>query len=452
MAGGLLGVAGTRPSAELLAGLLDRNIVSRSALLPFGVNPQGGMEFPVMPQALVDLGSSLMLPGDALKGHYPSRRDAAKMAADIVGGGGFLSGMTRPVSGALGMNMWHGGPHKWAPEPDFPHGRPRMDKMGTGEGAQAYGHGFYSAESRGVADDYFTKLSQKKFDHLTDAEQELVPSWVVRKIKQGDPESGVNEAILEFTSRKQQDMAELARPNPVQPHLIEGRIKQHGARIAALEKLETGKNFNVTETGALYKLDLPDADVAKYLDWDAPLSQQPEILAKFKLDEQGRMILPNGERVLPEKLRGESLYRAIGEGTLEGPVGASEALRKAGIPGLKYYDQMSRGQRNNQFQVSGGKQPMAFDSRAAAAAHVKANGGKVTDTGQGTRNYVTWDQDVLDRAKILERNNEILANQLKDKGLLMGGNPVAAPLLMPSNTDPLSDPQRAAEFIRSGGA
>ena len=69
-----------------------------------------------------------------------------------------------------------------------------------------------------------------------------------------------------------------------------------------------------------------------------------------------------------------------------------------------------------------------------------------------TRNYVTWDQDVLDRAKILERNNEILANQLKDKGLLMGGNPVAAPLLMPSNIDPLSDPQRAAEFIRSGGA
>jgi hypothetical protein len=47
---------------------------------------------------------------------------------------------------------------------------------------------------------------------------------------------------------------------------------------------------------------------------------------------------------------------------------------------------------------------------------------------------------------------DVLRSFIKDKGLLMGGNPVAAPLLMPSNADPLSDPQRAAEFIKSGGA
>jgi hypothetical protein len=58
---------------------------------------------------------------------------------------------------------------------------------------------------------------------------------------------------------------------------------------------------------------------------------------------------------------------------------ASEALRKAGIPGLKYYDQMSR-------------------------------------TGQkGTRNYVTWDQDVLDRTKILEKDGASLAQALANK-------------------------------------
>ncbi|MBK8117396.1 MAG: hypothetical protein IPK44_24220 [Candidatus Accumulibacter sp.] len=43
---------------------------------------------------------------------------------------------------------WHGTPHVWAPEPGFPHGRPRLDKMGSGEGAQAYGWGWYSADSR----------------------------------------------------------------------------------------------------------------------------------------------------------------------------------------------------------------------------------------------------------------------------------------------------------------
>ena len=40
---------------------------------------------------------------------------------------------------------WHGTPHVWPPEPGFPHGRPRLDKMGSGEGAQAYGWGWYSA-------------------------------------------------------------------------------------------------------------------------------------------------------------------------------------------------------------------------------------------------------------------------------------------------------------------
>ena len=29
---------------------------------------------------------------------------------------------------------WHGTPHVWGPEPGFPHGRPRLDKIGTGEG------------------------------------------------------------------------------------------------------------------------------------------------------------------------------------------------------------------------------------------------------------------------------------------------------------------------------
>ena len=54
---------------------------------------------------------------------------------------------------------------------------------------------------------------------------------------------------------------------------------------------------------------------------------------------------------------------------------ASEALRKAGIPGLKYFDQGSR---------VGGK---------------------------GTRNYVTWDQDVLDRTEVVGVN-EVPVNQI----------------------------------------
>ena len=282
----------------------------------------------------------------------------------------------------LGMNMlgagvtvFHGGPSRWLAEKGFPKGRPRLDRVGTGEGAQAYGHGFYSAESKGVAESYYEALSKKKFDALSKEEQALVPDWVSNRILQGDPESGVNSAIIEFTNRMQDDLAQLKDPNVRQPWLIEERIAGHKKRIKALEKLETSKDFGATETGSLKKLDIPDEDIAKFLDWDAPLSEQPEsVRAALKGVEylHGAKHSFEGESLLDEiqyirdavksDPRGEFLHGAL-ESVL-GERGTSEYLEKLGIPGLKYYDQMSRG-------------------------------GK-----EGTRNYVVWDQDVLDRTKV----------------------------------------------------
>jgi hypothetical protein len=68
----------------------------------------------------------------------------AMLTAGAAPVGGLLA---RAPAGALGMNVFHGTPNKFAPEPGFPQGRPRLDKMGTGEGAQKYGKGFYSADA-----------------------------------------------------------------------------------------------------------------------------------------------------------------------------------------------------------------------------------------------------------------------------------------------------------------
>src|SRR5690606_18965584 len=46
----------------------------------------------------------------------------------------------------VGIRAYHGSPH------DFD--RFSMDKIGTGEGAQAYGHGLYFAEAEDVARSY----------------------------------------------------------------------------------------------------------------------------------------------------------------------------------------------------------------------------------------------------------------------------------------------------------
>ena len=53
------------------------------------------------------------------------------------------------------VKAYHGTPHTFEPEPGAPLGRFKKEKIGTGEGAAAYGWGVaYTAESRGVAESY----------------------------------------------------------------------------------------------------------------------------------------------------------------------------------------------------------------------------------------------------------------------------------------------------------
>jgi hypothetical protein len=51
-----------------------------------------------------------------------------------------------------GITAYHGSPHKFS--------KFDMSKIGTGEGAQAYGHGLYLAENPKVAKEYANMLSQ----------------------------------------------------------------------------------------------------------------------------------------------------------------------------------------------------------------------------------------------------------------------------------------------------
>src|SRR6188768_661108 len=79
--------------------------------------------------------------------------DPVKQAADValtaMGGSAALPAETNALR--MGIKAYHGSPH------DFE--RFDSSKIGTGEGAQAYGHGLYFAEREGVAKDYRDKLS-----------------------------------------------------------------------------------------------------------------------------------------------------------------------------------------------------------------------------------------------------------------------------------------------------
>ena len=193
----------------------------------------------------------------------------------------------------------------------------------------------------------------------------------------------------------------------------------------------------IQTAGNLYKHDLPDEDIARYLDWDAPLSEQldkvPEdVLSSLGLRPDDRYAKGGRAEYVREKLNltgGQMYNRIVGE--LGSDKAASEALARAGIPGLKYYDGMSRGiiggptrpgyQRafddavkkvsDIKEKIASGasddpRNPLEFQLKKAESEVRKARFELDQLDANATRNYVTWDQDVLDRMKLLERNGE----------------------------------------------
>jgi hypothetical protein len=149
--------------------------------------------------------------------------------------------------------------------------------------------------------------------------------------------------------------------------------ERHKNTIAIAESLR-GKTI-VEATPTLYRLDIPDDVTSKLLDWDKPLSEQPpEVRAALQgfAAEYGDMYSTVTDSLQPfENTAGEGLYRAF-VSDAGSALRASGDLARIGIPGLRYLDGSSR------------------------------------DKGEGTYNYVIWDQNVLDRIALLERNGEKL--------------------------------------------
>lgn len=181
------------------------------------------------------------------------------------------------------MTAWHGSPHKFD--------KFSLDKIGTGEGAQAYGHGAYLGEARAVGEEYMRKLAGKE------------------------------------------------------------------------------------NTGYLYKTDIPDEAVARFLDWDKPLSQDsPQAFkdAFNKLHETYPALKEQFFQAFRDKRPGNHYYSLLNDYAKTGDLVknqtfATNAMRDAGIPGIRYLDGGSR------------------------------------SAGQGSSNFVAFDPEMI---RILERNGQ----------------------------------------------
>jgi hypothetical protein len=234
------------------------------------------------------------------------------------------------------IEAWHGTPH------DFE--RFDLTKIGTGEGAQSYGHGLYFAENRTVAADYQSKLSPDGRLAITSGTYNGIsvnqanPMELANALELGEARYPFSYALSALTSGKSLGEAialirEQYSDNPGLQKAIDA-LNEHQPRY------EPGK-------GSLYKVSI-NADPTKFLDWDLPLSQQSEhvraALKKLGIPEEGIGLDAYGKAGIPKEILDPDVARVLSSPANRDIMGerASKALLEAGIPGIKYLDQGSR--------------------------------------------------------------------------------------------------------------
>jgi predicted transcriptional regulator len=221
-----------------------------------------------------------------------------------------------------------------------------MGRLGTGEGAQAYGWGLYFAENKSIADYYRETLTTGRNGpsalivggETVDTNDFSVLQWIARELSiasdqqvdgvfPGDVLDDLERIILENKSEPwfREDLSlDTLEPDEERATIQSG--------LDLLKRLEGKAVKFPRDEGALYQVEI-DAEPEQLLDWDAPLSKQP---AKVKEAIRSLGFDP------VEYREGKWLYNELAHRRLEGPAEASSALRKAGIPGLRYRDAASR--------------------------------------------------------------------------------------------------------------
>jgi hypothetical protein len=240
-----------------------------------------------------------------------------------------------------GFKAYHGSPH------DFD--KFSMDAIGTGEGAQVYGHGLYFAEAEDVAKKYRDDLA----GWSTAGAQRTLESVG------GD----VDRAILET----QQKLDRLLERN--QTGAFKGaernfnmQLQIQKDKIAQLEGFKATGEFNA---GRIYDVNIA-ANPDDFLDWDVPVSQQSakvqDAWSKFLGTKQAvRANMPRDQFQDPT---GKDFLGAYSEAAPHNPNAPfdyqkkfSNVLKRKGIPGIKYLDAGSRG------IASGTKNFVVFDEK-----------------------------------------------------------------------------------------
>jgi hypothetical protein len=207
---------------------------------------------------------------------------------------------------------------------EHPLGRFDMSKLGTGEGAQAYGQGLYFAESEDLARGYRDQLTKPRVQRA----QRLLSN------SGNDVDLAIENAKKEIDRLKSLDLTPETGSST-----RERLISSQEEKIAELTKL---KNTGQMSKGSMYKVNI-DADPDELIDWDELIDEQPKkVMDKlqsadwWQYAEEGIYDIAGARGENPT---GADLVRWLEQ---DGQEYAAEALEDLGIKGVKYADAFTR--------------------------------------------------------------------------------------------------------------
>jgi len=322
------------------------------------------------------------------------------------------------------ITAYHGSPHTFD--------RFDMSKLGTGEGAQAYGRGLYFAENEKVAKDYRDSLSRGLIAKVGDTPVFELYDNIIR---QADS--------IKMPSDKADELYEKAaflEDLEVTGSFDEAFDKIEFPDVAKWAKSEILPKYQ--PAGNIYKVDI-NADVDKFIDYDARLSDQSDfvknafenipkgnveiikqdsILRPYKIVgtnwkggrvERSATSLEQAERV---KRRAESVdlkldadqsgASVVGQTAYNEQKNMIGLLQQRGIEGIRYLDQGSRGMGYEVKLSQKGKpyetEPITAKTRRDAEEIAQNYEEKGFDTNvqqSGSRNLVVFDDRIIEIVK-----------------------------------------------------
>jgi hypothetical protein len=238
---------------------------------------------------------------------------------------GFDTGGTGIVGAIHG---YHGSPHLFAPTARNPLGEFDLSKIGTGEGAQAYGYGPYIAEREANAQQYRDQLRWKGAD------------W-------HDPQIIAGNAIDRAGGDRGAAADSLQSALDSNTNFYRGKVPAAQAAanantakaISLLRGAEPITGQPPTQ-GHMYEVNI-HADPEHFLDWDKPLGDQSQYVQDaLNKTEWFPYAQEQLERRGLDNPTGKSLHKWLGDDF--DPPESAKMLQDAGIKGIQYLDAGSR--------------------------------------------------------------------------------------------------------------